>query len=108
MAATKRRADGTRSHSAKPPGPVSVRVQAYGVCTVDVSGNRLGRGADIVVSVLLFLVHAPGMQMPRAAIMQMLWPRSPELRQRGNLRQALYKLRLMGVEVAMNGDVVVP
>jgi len=107
MSGTRLKARGVPAHSAQPRGSVTVRVQAYGACTVDVAGNRLGRGADIVVSILLFLVSAPGMQMPRETIIQMLWPRSPEKRQRGSLRQALYKLRLMGIEVAMNGDLVV-
>lgn len=102
-----RRNSSLPTQAAKPRGPVTVRVQAYGACTVDVAGSRLGRGADIVVSVLLFMVSAPGMQMPREAIVQMLWPNSPEKRQQGNLRQVLYKLRLMGVDIEMRGDVVV-
>ncbi|MBC8086243.1 MAG: AAA family ATPase, partial [Phycisphaerae bacterium] len=106
MAGTTRTAR-SQSQAAEPRGPVTVRVQAYGVCTVDVAGSRLGRGADIVVSVLLFLVSAPGMQMPRDAIMGMLWPNSTEKRRQGNLRQVLYKLRLMGVDVQLQGDVVV-
>lgn len=103
---------GRRNHAANSPSEaehvgVSVRVQAYGACTIDVGGNRLGRGADIVISVLLFLVTAPGMQVPREAITDMLWPTSTVKRQRGNLRQVLYKLRLMGVRAELSGDLVV-
>lgn len=86
---------------------VTVRVQAFGTLTIDVAGTRLGRGADIVQAVLLFLVSAPGMQLRRESIIDRLWPGSPEKRQRGNLRQVLYKLRLMGVDVEMTGDLVV-
>ncbi|MEO7997605.1 MAG: AAA family ATPase [Gemmatimonadaceae bacterium] len=86
--------------------PVRVRVQSYGTCTVDVAGVRLGRNADVVIALLLLLSHSPGMQMPRDTVLELLWPTSPEKHQRGNLRQALYKLRQMGIQAAMHGDQV--
>ncbi|MEP6833914.1 MAG: hypothetical protein ABJB74_10990, partial [Gemmatimonas sp.] len=85
-------------------GTVTVRVHAYGACSVEVAGNRLGRNADVVVSLILLLTHAPGMQMSRDIVLDLLWPDSPDKHQRGNLRQALYKLRQMGVRAALNGD----
>lgn len=92
---------------AKTPKPVRIRIQTYGTCTVEVGGFRLGRNADVVVSILLLLTHSPNMQLPRDSMLELLWPESPEKRQRGNLRQALYKLRLMGINATMNGDQVV-
>ncbi|MEP6766701.1 MAG: AAA family ATPase, partial [Gemmatimonadaceae bacterium] len=90
----------------EPNEHVRVRVQTFGACTVDIGNNRLGRNADIVIALVLLLVHAPGMQMPRDDLIGTLWPDSPEARRRGNLRQALYKLRQMGVRAFMNGDQV--
>ena len=83
-----------------------VRVQTFGTCTVDVGGVRLGRNADIVISLLLLLTHSPNMQLPRDSALELLWPESPEKRQRGNLRQALYKLRQMGIHASLHGDQV--
>ena len=83
---------------------VTVRVHAYGACSVEVAGNRLGKNADVVVSLIILLTHAPGMQMSRDTVLALLWPNSPDKHQRGNLRQALYKLRQMGVHAALNGD----
>jgi DNA-binding SARP family transcriptional activator len=85
---------------------VTVRVQTFGACTVDVAGNRLGRNADILVTLLLVLIHAPGMQVPRDVLTGLLWPDAPDTRSRANLRQALYKLRQMGVRASMCGEQV--
>lgn len=74
---------------------------------MDVAGSRLGRSAEVVIALLLLLAHSPGMQMPRDVLLGLLWPASPEKRQRGNLRQALYKLRQMGIRASMHGDQVV-
>ncbi|MEP6778552.1 MAG: AAA family ATPase [Gemmatimonadaceae bacterium] len=94
------------SKNPEPNNDVRVRVQTFGACTVDIANNRLGRNADIVIALVLLLIHAPGMQMPRDQLIGTLWPDSPEARRRGNLRQALYKLRQMGVRASMNGDQV--
>ena len=96
----------TRMHPADSASDVCVRVQTFGACVVEISGNRLGRNADIVIALVMMLVHAPGMQLPRDQLINTLWPDSPEPRRRGNLRQALYKLRQMGVRAVMNGDQV--
>lgn len=98
----------SKSSPLEPPAPsVMVRVQSYGTSSVDVAGNRLGRSAEVVIALVLLLAHAPGMQMPRDILLGLLWPLSPEKNQRGNLRQALYKLRQMGIHASMHGDQVV-
>jgi len=98
--------------SLKPPPPscdtvsghITVRLHAYGACSVEVAGNRLGKNADVVVSLIILLTHAPGMRLSRDTVLALLWPNSPDKHQRGNLRQALYKLRQMGVRAALNSD----
>lgn len=99
-------ADSVNVHSAESPSDEIVLIQAFGACTVEIAGQRLGRNADVVATLILLLSHAPGTQIPRDTLLQLLWPASPEKHQRGNLRQALYKLRQMGVRAAMNGDMV--
>lgn len=84
--------------------PVTVRVHAFGACSVEVAGGRLGRNADVVVALIILLAHAPGMRMSRDPVLALLWPNSDDKHQRGNLRQALYKLRQMGVRIGLNSD----
>ncbi|MGV3708763.1 MAG: AAA family ATPase [Gemmatimonas sp.] len=81
-----------------------IRIHAFGACTVEIAGARLGRNADVVARLILLLAHAPGHQMARDRVLQMLWPDSSEKHQRGNVRQALYKLRQMGIGATLNGD----
>ncbi|MEO7360386.1 MAG: hypothetical protein ABI120_08650, partial [Gemmatimonadaceae bacterium] len=104
--ANDRRVNISGKSSNRAPAPVRVRVQTYGTCTVDVAGVRLGRNADVVIALLLLLTHSPNMQLPRDTALELLWPTSPEKRQRGNLRQAMYKLRQMGINASMHGDQV--
>lgn len=100
-------ADDARDAPAVERAPaITIRVQTFGACTVDVASNRLGRNADVIATLLLLLVHAPGMQMPRDTLVHALWPDSPEPKRRANLRQALYKLRQMGVRTTMRGEQV--
>ena len=96
--------DGNEEDFADRARGVTVRIQTFGACTVDVAGNRLGRNADILVTLLLVLAHSPGMQMPRDVLTGLLWPDAPDARSRANLRQALYKLRQMGVRASMRGE----
>lgn len=102
---TAKRAQSNRSNTNRGK-LVPVRVETFGQCAVDVGGIRLGRNADVVIAVLVFLSCAPQARVSREAIMERLWPGSPATRQRGNLRQALYKLRQMGLNVEMSGDLV--
>jgi DNA-binding SARP family transcriptional activator len=52
------------------------------------------------------MAYTPGMAVARDTLVREFWPDQEESRQRGNLRQALYKLRTMGVRTALRGDVV--
>ena len=46
------------------------------------------------------------MRVPRDVLLEAVWPGQSDRRRRGSLRQALYKLRVFGVRVALDGDVV--
>jgi tetratricopeptide (TPR) repeat protein len=53
----------------------------------------------MVFPLLVRLVYSPGLAVPRALILDELWPCEVESRRNGNLRQLLYKLRLIGLDI---------
>lgn len=82
-------------------GVVLVKVQALGAARIVVGCQVIGPTAGMLLSLLLRLIYAPGHAMLRDTLLAELWPKQPAARQRGNLRQALYKLRSYGVRVAL-------
>lgn len=83
-----------------------IRLQTLGAATILVGEVRLTAAAGTLFSLLLRLTFTPGMQLARDVLRRSLWPDQEDTRQRANLRQALYKLRGYGVQVTMQGDVV--
>lgn len=83
-----------------------IRLQTLGAATILVGEVRLTAAAGTLFSLLLRLTGTPGMQLPRDVLRRSLWPDQADVRQRANLRQALYKLRGYGVQASMHGDVV--
>ena len=84
-----------------------IRLQTLGAAVVLVGDSRLSAAAGTSFSLLLRLTGAPGMMLDRHVLRCSLWPDQEEVRQRANLRQALYKLRGYGVRVSMHGDTVI-
>lgn len=82
-------------------GVVLVKVQALGASRIVVGRQVIGPTAGMLLSLLLRLIYAPGCAVSRDTLLAELWPEQPAARQRGNLRQALYKLRSYGVRVAL-------
>ncbi len=87
-------------------GEPFIRLQTLGAATILVGETRLSMSAGTLFSLLLRLAYTPGMMLSREHALSALWPDQPAARQRGNLRQALYKLRSHGVRMAMVGDVI--
>ncbi len=83
-----------------------IRVQTLGASRFLVGDRVIGVQSEIIFAILLRLAYAPSMGVPRDTLLSELWPGEPGSRQRANLRQALYKLRSMRVEVSLCGDVV--
>lgn len=83
-----------------------IRMQTLGAATVLVGEARLSAAAGTLFSLLVRVVCAPGMLLGRDVLLRALWPEQDEVRQRANLRQALYKLRSYGVRIGLHGDVV--
>lgn len=87
-------------------GEPLIRLQTMGAATILVGESRLTAAAGTLFSLLIRVAHAPGMLIGRDMLLRSLWPDQDEVRQRANLRQALYKLRGYGVRIGLAGDVV--
>jgi DNA-binding SARP family transcriptional activator len=80
---------------------VMVKVQSLGTARLVIGAQIIGPNTGMLLSLLLRVIFAPGHSVSRDTLLAQLWPDQPALRQRGNLRQALYKLRTYGVRVAL-------
>lgn len=87
-------------------GRPRIRVQSLGAARILVGEQIISAQSEVVFAILLRLVHTPGMSIPRDILLSELWPDQMTTRQRGNLRQALYKLRGMQVDIALRGETV--
>jgi DNA-binding SARP family transcriptional activator len=83
-----------------------LRMQTLGASRLQIGYSQLGLQAGMLFPLVLRLVYTPGLAVPRETLVRELWPRHEEERRRGNLRQALYKLRMLGLEVTMEGEKV--
>ncbi|AMW05419.1 hypothetical protein GEMMAAP_12635 [Gemmatimonas phototrophica] len=85
---------------------VSITVLSLGDTRLLVGDQQLTMNSALLCILLLRLIYAPNMAVRRDQLLRELWPDQEELRQRGNLRQALYKLRGMGVQTTLRGEMV--
>jgi hypothetical protein len=88
-------------------------LHTLGECRIAVSPRcpgGAGRAADLapaadrLFSLALRLAAEPGRRMPRAQVAAWLWPELPARPARRRLRQALYRLRALGIPVAGGAD----
>ncbi len=83
-----------------------LRLQTLGTAVILCGEVRIGPSAGILFALLLRLTHAPGLRVSRDTLLQLLWTTQEPARRRASLRQALYKLRGMGVRVGLDTEVV--
>lgn len=100
-----------RSAASRPPVADSadrplIRMQALGGVTVLIGEHRLDSSSDTLFALLVRTVYNGSCTVGRDVLLRSLWPSQPDTRQRANLRQALYKLRLLGVRIGLQGDEV--
>jgi len=84
-----------------------LRAQTLGAARVLWGPQLITPTFGLQFALLVRLLHTSGHRVPRADIFPELWPGQPEARQRGNLRQLLYKLRTMGMAVSQTDDDVI-
>lgn len=78
-----------------------LRVQTLGAKVMAFGGHRLTPSAGMIFPLVLRLVHSVNHRVLRDTLLNELWPGQPSVRQRANLRQALYKLRALGLEARL-------
>lgn len=73
---------------------------------VEAPQGSLRPESDVAFATALYLAVARGRKVPREELCALLWPDVPEGNARHNLRQALYKLRQLGVEPQSDANAV--
>ena len=99
-------ADGAVPPTRDRNGQPLIRLQTLGAAVVQCGETRIGPSAGVLFALMLRLTHATAMRAPRDQLLELLWPGQKDVRRRASLRQALYKLRGLGVRVGLDGDVV--
>lgn len=85
---------------------VPITLQTFGAARIMLPDQVLGMHNALLFMLVLRMAYAPSMAVRRETLLEEFWPDQEEPRQRGNLRQALYKLRGLGVRTALRGDAV--
>ncbi|MDQ4079991.1 MAG: hypothetical protein M3125_04465, partial [Gemmatimonadota bacterium] len=81
-----------------------IRVRTLGQCTIQIDDVRVGPDAEIVFATLLLLTIEPGRRVTRGELLGMLWPDTPAPRASHRLRQTIYRLRTLGVDLDVEGS----
>jgi len=92
--------------SAPPDGQAWLRVQTFGATRMLIGNQVISAQSEVIFAILLRLVYSPAMRVARDTLLNELWPGQPNARQRANLRQALYKLRGLQVDIALRAESV--
>jgi DNA-binding SARP family transcriptional activator len=82
-----------------PPG-IMVKLRTLGECVAEIGSTRLGPDAERLFAVLLCLGIERDRLSNRGAMTNLLWPDVSEERGSHSLRQAVYRLRALGVPVS--------
>lgn len=81
-----------------------IRPQTLGSTAILIGAQPLTPASETLFALLVRMVATPGQRLAAEPLRTMLWPDQADTRQRANLRQGLYKLRQMGVRIALDGD----
>ncbi|WP_411281471.1 AfsR/SARP family transcriptional regulator, partial [Gemmatimonas sp.] len=87
-------------------GDLPLVFQTLGAGRVVLGGARVVPSTGTLFALLVRVAYSPDLRHARDGLLSMLWPGQSIARQRGNLRQALYKARSMGINVSLMGDSV--
>ena len=78
-----------------------IRVRTLGHCAIQVDSLPIAPDAEMVFAALLLLTVEPGRRLGRSELLGMLWPEVPAPRAGHCLRQTIYRLRTLGVPLAV-------
>lgn len=80
--------------------------QTLGAARLVLGEDRIVPSTGTLFALLVRVAYSPEYRHPRDELLSSLWPGQSIARQRGNLRQTLYKARSMGINVSLMGDCV--
>jgi DNA-binding SARP family transcriptional activator len=81
-------------------------LQTLGAARVVLGRNRVVPSNGTLFALLMRVSYSAGLRVRRDELLGLLWPGLTVERQRGNLRQALYKARALGIDITLEGDTV--
>ena len=87
-------------------GSLPLVFQTLGAARVLLGNDRIVPSTGTLFALLVRVAYSSEYRQPRDELLTSLWPEQSIARQRGNLRQALYKARSMGINVSLMGDCV--
>jgi DNA-binding SARP family transcriptional activator len=87
-------------------GALPLVFQTLGAARLVVGVDRVLPSTGTLFALLVRVAYSPEYRIPRDVLGTSLWPEQSLARQRGNLRQMLYKARAMGINVSLIGDSV--
>ena len=87
-------------------GGQSLVFQTLGAARLLLGDDRIVPSTGTLFALLVRVASRPEYRQPRDELLTSLWPGQSIARQRGNLRQTLYKARSMGINVSLVGDCV--
>jgi DNA-binding SARP family transcriptional activator len=77
-----------------------IRLRSLGQCLIEIGNARLAPDSEMLFATALYLVVEHGRPVRRSELMELLWPAAEEARAHHSLRQALYKLKSLGIRLA--------
>ena len=76
-----------------------LRLRSLGKTLIEAGDARLTPAAETVFAVALYLIVEAGRRIGRDELTRMLWPGVSEARAQHGLRQALYRLKILGATI---------
>jgi DNA-binding SARP family transcriptional activator len=85
----------------------SVRARVLGECSIDVGSHSIAPDSPQLFATTLYLCYSDGRPIRRTELVDLVCPADRDRRKSThNLRQLLYRLRLLGTPLEVKGDVV--
>lgn len=81
-----------------------VTLRALGESVIEIGDVRIGPDAEIIFALLTYLIIERGRPVSRGELVELFWAGQEDGKARHCLRQAIYKLRRMGVPIATRPD----
>lgn len=81
-----------------------MKVRAIGTCEIEIRGTKITPASETMFALALFLGCRAGDRLRRSELLAMFWPGLPEQPARHALRQLLYRLRKVGLQLDAEGE----